>query len=230
MSTPSPSLLQRRLVPPAGRARLMVIVLVILHQVGVVGLHLPETRELFQQLVPLNLLTSVGVLLWFHRPWTLRFGIFCFAIFWAGYLVELLGVSTGVIFGPYHYDTALGFKVGGVPPMIGVNWLMLVYTTGVLAREISPNLWVRTTLAAAAMVLLDLLIEPMAIRYDFWTWETDQGHIPVQNFVAWFAISWFMAYAFQAQPDVQRNPIAIPLYLIQLFFFLTFWVVQQFGG
>jgi len=209
--------------------RVFIIVLVILHQVGLVGLHLPETRELFQQLVPLNLLTSVGILLLFHRDWTLRFGIFCFAIFWAGYLVELLGVSTKVIFGPYHYDTALGFKIGGVPPLIGLNWLMLVYTTGMLAREIASNIWLRATLAAAAMVLLDLLIEPMAIRYDFWSWETDQGHIPVQNFLAWFVVSWFMAYSFQRQPDAKKNPIAIPLYLIQLFFFLGFWVVEQFA-
>lgn len=208
----------------------MIIVLVILHQVGLVGLHLPETRELFQQLVPFNLLTSVAVLLFFHREWSLRFAIFCFTIFWVGYLIELLGVSTQVIFGPYHYDTALGFKVGGVPPMIGINWLMLVYITGMLARGLSSNVWLRTTLAAAAMVLLDMLIEPMAVRFDFWTWETDQGHIPVQNFLAWFVTSWFMAYAFQTQPDIKRNPIAVPLYLIQLFFFLGFWVVEQFGG
>jgi putative membrane protein len=230
MSSSAPSSLNsRRWALLSGKARLVVVILVILHQVGVVGLHLPETRGWFQPLIPYNLLFSVAVLLLFHRYWTLRFAIFCFVIFWAGYLVELLGVSTGVIFGPYHYGGALGIKVGEVPPMIGINWLMLVYTTGLLARELSGNIWMRATLAAAAMVLLDLVIEPMAIRYDFWTWETDQGQIPLQNFAAWFGISWVMSYAFQVQPDRKQNPIAIPLYLIQLFFFLTFWVVDQFG-
>lgn len=207
-----------------------IIALVIFHEVGVVGLHLAETRELFLQVVPFNLLLSVVVLLLFHQTWTMRFGILCFSIFWVGYLVEVLGVSTGVIFGPYHYDTALGFKIAGVPPVIGLNWLMLVYTTGIMAQSLSQNIWVRTTIAALAMVLLDVLIEPMAVRFDFWTWETDLGYIPVQNFLAWFVISWGMAYAFQAHPGTKTNPVAIPLYIIQFFFFLTFWVVEQVVG
>jgi uncharacterized membrane protein len=206
------------------------ILLVIFHQIGLVGLHLDSTRALFQQLVPMNLLLSITVLLLFHRVWSTRFAVFCFVIFWAGYLIELLGVSTEVIFGAYHYGTALGFKVGGVPPLIGINWLMLVYISGMLTRLLPINIWLRSLLAAGAMVLLDLLIEPMAIRYDFWAWDTLGGHIPVQNFLAWFAVGFGMSYAFQRQPDVKSNPVAIPLYLVQLFFFLSFWVIEQAAG
>ena len=89
-----------------------VIVLVVFHQAGLIGLHLEETRELFQQLVPMNLLLTLTLLL-FHRPWKTQFAIFCFLIFWAGYLVELLGVTTNVVFGPYHYERALGSRWQG---------------------------------------------------------------------------------------------------------------------
>ena len=207
--------------------RLTIIFLVIVHQAGVIGLHLPETREVFQQLIPFNLLLSVSLLLLFHQKWTTRFGVFCFVIFWAGYLVELLGVTTNVIFGPYHYDTALGFKIGGVPPLIGVNWLMLVYISGILVQDLGVNIWLRSALAAGAMVLLDLLIEPMAIRYDFWTWDTITGGIPIQNFLAWYLVSLVMSYFFQREPGEKRNPIAVPLYLVQLFFFLSFFIIEQ---
>ncbi|MEM9984807.1 MAG: carotenoid biosynthesis protein [Bacteroidota bacterium] len=207
--------------------RLTLIVLVIVHQVGVIGLHLGETRDLFQQLVPFNLLFSVSLLLLFHQKWTTRFGVFCFVIFWAGYLVELLGVSTNVIFGPYHYDTALGFKVGGVPPLIGVNWLMLVYISGVLVQDLGLNIWLRSALAAGAMVLLDLLIEPMAVRYDFWTWDTVDSGIPAQNFLAWYMVSYVMSYFFQKEPGEKSNPIAVPLYLVQFFFFFSFFIIEQ---
>ena len=203
-----------------------IIILVVFHQIGLVGLHLEETRGLFQQLVPMNLLLSITLLFLFHRPWRTQFAIFCFVIFWAGYLVELLGVTTNVIFGPYHYGSALGFKVAGVPPMIGVNWLMLVYVTGIMFHGFPINVWVRTLLASLAMVLLDLVIEPMAIRYDFWTWDTLDGHIPAQNFIAWFITSFVMSYAFQIQSGEKRNPLAIPVYMILFFFFLSFWVID----
>lgn len=218
---------QNQLLQRKGVSRIAIIVLVLFHQIGLIGLHLEATRDLFQQLVPMNLLLSITVLLLFHRPWTTRFVIFCFVIFWAGYLVELLGITTQVIFGPYHYDTALGFKVAGVPPMIGINWLMLVYCSGMMFRGFKLNIWLRSLLAALAMVLLDMVIEPMAIRYDFWTWDTIDGHIPAQNFLAWFVVSFGMCYAFQAQPDEKQNPVAVPLFLIQFFFFFSFWVIDK---
>jgi putative membrane protein len=201
-----------------------IIFLAIFHEIGLIGLHLDFTRELFQQLIPLNLLLSVGVLAYFHRTWTSNFGIFIFIIFWAGYLVELLGTKTGVIFGEYAYGASLGPKIAGVPPMIGVNWILLVYITGITSQKLSSNLWFRATLGALFMVLLDMLIEPMAIRYDMWTWQG--GSIPLQNYFAWFAISWGMQYGFHTLHQEKTNPVAYPLYLIQLVFFLSFLVIQ----
>lgn len=201
-----------------------IIFLAIFHEIGLIGLHLDSTRELFQQLIPLNLLLSVGVLAYFHRSWTSNFGIFVFIIFWAGYLVELLGIKTGVIFGEYSYGASLGPKIAGVPPMIGVNWVLLVYITGITSQKLSSNLWLRATLGALFMVLLDMLIEPMAIRYDMWTWQG--GIIPVQNYFAWFVISWGMQYGFHNLHQEKNNPVAYPLYLIQLVFFLSFLVIQ----
>ena len=206
------------------QATAAIIFLAIFHEIGLIGLHLDATQELFQQLIPLNLLLSVGVLAYFHRSWTSNFGIFIFVIFWAGYLVELLGVKTGVIFGEYSYGASLGPKVAGIPPMIGVNWILLVYITGITSQKLTTNLWFRSTLGALFMVLLDLLIEPMAIRYDMWTWQG--GVIPLQNFFAWFVISWGMQYGFHSLHQEKKNPVAYPLYLIQLVFFLTFLVIQ----
>jgi len=188
-----------------------------------VGLHLEESRALFQMLTPLNLLLSVGVLGLFHRQWTSNFGIYAFAVFWAGYLVELVGVKTGVIFGVYQYGGTLGPKVADVPPMIGINWLMLAYSSGILAQGLSSNLWLRTTLGAVFMVFLDILIEPVAMKLDFWTWQG--GSIPLQNYFAWFVISWAMQYGFHSLHQEKSNPVAVPLYVVLLLFFGAFWVI-----
>ena len=202
-----------------------IILLVIWYEVGVVGLHLEQTKPLFQSLIFLNLVLSNLVLGLFHREWTMKFGIFAFVVFWVGYLVELLGVQTGLIFGEYGYGASLGPKVAGVPPLIGLNWLMLVYITGIIAQKWTSNIWLRATVSALLMVGLDLLIEPMAIRYDMWTWQA--ATIPIQNYFAWFVIAWGMSYGFHSLYQEKSNPIAMPLYLIQLAFFTTFLVVDS---
>ena len=57
----------------------------------------------------------------------LRFFIFAFSI---GFLVEVIGVNYGIIFGNYTYGKVLGFKVLNVPLMIGVNWFFLSIACG----------------------------------------------------------------------------------------------------
>ncbi|MEZ4775990.1 MAG: carotenoid biosynthesis protein [Bacteroidia bacterium] len=204
--------------------KLVIGFLVIFHFVGIIGLHLDETRPLFQSLTPLNLLLTVGVLAWFHRSWTMKFGMFVFFIFWAGYLVEVAGVFTGAIFGSYNYGNAFGIKIAAVPPLIGINWVMLVYITGIISQGMAKNIWVRVTIGAALLVLLDFLIEPMAMTHDFWSWRDNR--IPAQNYFAWFLIGWVMQYGFHSLTEEKSNPLALPVYLIQIIFFATFMVVR----
>lgn len=207
-----------------GSITIAVIVLVLFHQVGLIGLHLPASRDLFIQLVPFNLLLSAGLLAWFHQRWSVNFGILIFVIFWAGYLIELAGVKTGIIFGEYAYDRALGPKIADVPPMIGLNWVLLTYSTGVIARMAFQRLWVRIVAAALMMVFLDILIEPMAMRFEFWSWAGNV--VPLQNFVAWFIVSLLMQLGFQTQEQEVKNSLAYPFYLVQVGFFAVFWLVD----
>ena len=41
-------------------------------------------------------------------------------------LTEAIGVNTGLLFGTYEYGANLGFKIFGVPLIIGVNWTVLI--------------------------------------------------------------------------------------------------------
>ncbi|MEM6345367.1 MAG: carotenoid biosynthesis protein [Bacteroidota bacterium] len=215
-------------------SRYAVLFLAIFHLIGITGLHLdikPEilngqsVKELFQSLVPLNLLLTISIVLLFHKPWNQRTAIYLFVVFWIGYLVELIGVRTGAIFGDYVYGEALGIKVAGIPPMIGVNWVLLIYLTGCIAQGFSANLWVGAAIGSSLMIALDLLIEPMAIRYDFWTWSG--GEIPLLNFFGWFVISYLLHLGFYYVESKPDNPIAKSVYVIQLLFFGMFWVISM---
>lgn len=211
-------------------AVIAIIVLVIFHQVGLVGFHLPESRALFESLVPLNLLLSIIILAIFHKEWSLPFGIFAFITFWVGYGVEVAGVQTGLVFGPYHYETALGPKVAGVPPMIGLNWLMLIYCSNIIAQKISPNIFIKATIGALLVLGLDFFIEPMALNYNYWEWDTEGGIIPSQNYLAWLLISWLLSFGFHTISTKKENPVAPALYVIQLLFFISFMVIDSVQG
>ena len=47
-------------------------------------------------------------------------------------LAEILVVSYGIIFGNYKYGEILGYKVLGVPLIIGINWCILSLIKGVV--------------------------------------------------------------------------------------------------
>ena len=42
-------------------------------------------------------------------------------------------------------------------------------------------------MCARICTLLDVLIEPVAIKLDYWSWENNV--IPLQNYVMWFIVS-----------------------------------------
>tara|TARA_B100000902_G_C27108333_1_gene812280 strand:+ start:33 stop:506 length:474 start_codon:yes stop_codon:yes gene_type:complete len=107
-----------------------------------------------------------------------------------GFFVEVAGVKTGLLFGEYIYGTYLGVKFLEVPLIIGVNWLLLVFCTYGLAQKFFNNNFVKIIFASFLMVLLDLVIEPVAIKLDFWSWTG--FHVPIQNYFMWFLTSSIM--------------------------------------
>jgi putative membrane protein len=73
-------------------------------------------------------------------------------------------------------------------------------------------------MSALLMVGLDVLIEPIAIELDFWTWAG--GYVPFQNYVGWFVIAFVLQFAFhKAIPKDMTNHVAVILFGLQILFF-----------
>lgn len=195
-----------------------------MHLAGLVGLQLPVSKAYFQLLVPFNLVISAGLLLLFHSHWNRPFLSFCALAFLVGYGVEVAGVSSGLIFGHYRYGKALGPHLLSVPPLIGLNWLVLVYCTGAMSATLPATRWARATAGAFLMVVLDFFIEPVASPLDFWHWQNNR--IPLQNYLAWFVVAWVLLAGFHALPFRKTNRLAPFLYTAQLLFF----VLNQLAG
>ena len=195
-----------------------VAVLVIFHAVGLWGLLFSGDPVYFQRLTPMNLLLTNVLLFSFHRRWNTSFVLFAVVVFCVGFLSEVLGVHTGLLFGDYSYGAALGLKLWQVPLLIGLNWLMLVYTTGHISNYLKLHWLFKALTGAVLMVFLDYFIEPVAMQYDFWSWQG--GSIPLSNFIGWFAVAFLLQLYFQKAPFFKNNALAPYVYLVQLVFFL----------
>ena len=136
-----------------------------------------------------------------------------------GYWIEVLGVRTLLVFGDYGYDTTLGIKVLDVPLMIAVNWLLLTYVCGSVCSRLPGQVFYKVMLAAALMVGLDYLIEPVAIAYDFWHWSTVTP--PLHNYVGWFFVALGVQSLFFGLSFRKNNPLAASVLVIQSLFFLV---------
>ncbi len=230
MSTSAETLFQRNNTiserrRPAGLVA-SVALIAALHFFGWLGMHWPVMDQWlarltpfssFLSLTPLNLLLCLGLLLAFHQGFTRQFGRFAAACLLTGYWIEVAGVHTGVIFGSYYYGEVLGIKLLQVPLLIGVNWLILVYCTSEVTRRFINKPLAGAAVAAALMVLLDVLIEPVAIYFGMWLWETP--HVPLQNYLAWYVISFVLCYLFFLPGFGKRNPLAPVIYVAQFLFF-----------
>lgn len=197
-----------------------IAVLTILYIVGLFGILLPLHAD-FILLTPLNLLVSMGLVLWHHGDWSRGTAYYLLVAYLVGFSAELLGIQTGLLFGDYAYGPVLGPKVWGTPLMIGVNWMMLGYCAGVVSNALLPGrtFWWRGLLAALLMVGLDVIIEPVAMAYDFWDWEGST--VPFSNYLGWFLVALPLELLFAYWHKALRNKVGVALFLLQTLFFLT---------
>jgi bisanhydrobacterioruberin hydratase len=202
------------------RVRYSILFLTVFYMVGFAGFMIPATRNLFTRLTPLALLLSAAILIGFHRPrFTARqltlFGI----VFVVSFLVEAIGVQTGRIFGIYRYGEGLGIQILETPMIIGLNWLMLVYCTRIIAEKIPAPVAVRLLAAPLLMVLYDLVLEHAAPVLDMWSWQGDV--IPVRNYLAWYLLALIFHLLFRIFRIDYSNRMAPTVFAIQFLFFVA---------
>ena len=138
-----------------------------------------------------------------------------------GFISELIGVNTGIIFGEYKYGTLMGWEIAGTPLLIAIAWLIVTLAAWNIAKLGGFGSFATIVLAASITVLFDLLLEQFATAYGLWTWSN--SIIPIKNYATWFAVSAiiFSIFAkFNTQKQVSLYAVGImPLLL------LYFWVM-----
>jgi len=192
---------------------------VIFYTVGIVGTHISAYKDSFFGLSYFNLLLSFVILILARNDKNKAFWGFLGFAFFIGMLVEWIGVHTGLLFGEYSYGKNLGYKVFDVPLVIGINWAMLTVVSSSVVSRINSNNLTKLVLSAILMTLFDALMEPVAIRSDFWSW--DSGVIPFYNYVSWFLISFILQSVYFRFKLLEVNKVHNLLFLCMILFFVS---------
>jgi putative membrane protein len=196
------------------------MIIILFHLVGLYGFLTPAFELLFIKLVPYHLLLMLGLMVLTVNDRSMDLFKFAVGVYLAGFLIEVIGVNTGQIFGDYTYGSALGIKLWATPLLIGVNWLVLVYCTGVFLETFNlKSKWLFSALGAGILLGIDFLIEPVAIRFDYWSWF--EGIIPIQNYLGWYIFSYGLFLFFSGLNFNKKNKAAVVLLFAQLGFFLA---------
>ncbi len=197
------------------RENISIAIIWLFHLSGIIGI-LYGNSEWFISATPLNLSLNFALLLinckghkWFFPMVVIGF--------LTGMITEILGVQWGWIFGDYQYGEALGYKIFGVPLLIGVNWSLLTIITAAIAQQFYQNIFMRIIIGVGLMIFLDLLIEPIAPELDFWVFDGVEA--PLQNYIGWAAVALFLQAVFHYFKISIVGWFPHQLYLLQIIFF-----------
>jgi putative membrane protein len=218
--------------------RKLPIYIPIIFLIGALGHIIPRSHQLFLGLTPvmLILINTIVLLLFFQSSNNQsKFIIWSLLSFLATFSLEVIGVKTGLIFGGYQYGTTLGAQIFQVPPIIGYNWILIILSTSLIVEsvlrqagffikseknfiKISLKIILKSVFSALMCVGFDFIMEEVAINLDYWQWEG--GKIPLQNYLAWFIISFvFSSILYIFEIKFKNKKIAFSYFFSQLLFF-----------
>ena len=175
--------------------RSVAFVIGVLFALGAVGHALPESSSAMRVATPeFLLLASVLVLTPAVITGGWRFVLWAGGAFVFVHLVDAAGVVSPTVFGDFEFGPHLGWTWGGVPLLVTLNWILVMNGAICLAGRLVPPVAERLRkptimlLAGVIAVGFDWILEPAAIRLDYWHW-TNSATPPAGNFLAIFAFA-----------------------------------------
>lgn len=198
-----------------------IIMLWVIHLSALIGIAMGN-GAFFYPKSPFTLIYLAILTLWFFPVTTIKKIILFLLCFCTGMAVEWIGVHTGSLFGDYHYGVNMGWKLDGIPYLIGSNWAVLTFITHELSRKYIPTPWMIPLVGAGLMVLLDFFLEQICDIAGFWHFTGGAGWF---NYVCWFIIAAVLhtiLLRFKLKGDLK---ISLHLYVVQLIFAIALWII-----
>ncbi len=194
--------------------------LVLVYVSGSIGFAL--SPEFFGPFTPYTLLLTCLVFLYYQPLENKKIIYAFFIIAILGFLIEVLGVKTRLIFGAYNYGNGLGFKIFNVPLIISLNWAILISASIITISRFLTNKHLVLGCSAILITGIDFIIEQVAFKLDFWKFE--EGLAGLHNYVGWTIVGYVLPYFFYSDLVKGNKTIALAILLLQMLFFTTNYI------
>jgi putative membrane protein len=203
-----------------------IFFLYLIFIVGITGHLIYSFREIMLQLTSATLLITGLVVFYFSlKTANKNFIYWAIITYIITFMLEVIGVKTGIVFGNYNYGSTLGIKIFAVPLMIGFNWVFVILGSISISKCITKNILLAGLLAACFSLLFDFALEPIAIKLNYWNWNGVD--IPLQNYLAWFAIAFAASLLFALLKVQIKSSITIHYLVIQFVFFVILFLFYK---
>ena len=195
---------------------LLQAILVVIYLVGIVGFSQAKFRD--------TLLPASGIVLYLSTlaialasKNKIKFLVFMTIAFIIGFGAEVIGVNTAYLFGNYVYGINLGPKMLNVSIVIGLLWGVLALGAASIIDQMAIfNRW-KVFFGAVIMLGVDLIMEPVAIANEFWSWEGED--VPLYNYVCWFLIAILLQFILRKFKLNEKNKVYNILLILMIVFF-----------
>ncbi|TMM57045.1 carotenoid biosynthesis protein [Maribacter algarum] len=194
------------------------ITFIVFYFFGLVLYAIPPTHNIFILVTPYTLVLVAVAIFSHHKEWNIKTVAVFTSIFILSFITEIIGVSTGKIFGMYVYGEGLGVKIAEVPVVIGLNWVFLVYASNSIVSKYTSNNISIIVGAASLMVVYDILLEKVAPLMNMWSFSKNDP--PLSNYLVWFLLALLFNGAIQYFKINTQNRPARWLFFIQFVFFI----------
>lgn len=196
----------------------IIILFIIFYLVGIIWHIIPLTRKIMFNITPYVLLiSSIIIYIYFETKQKDKFFIWVMATYFFTFAAEVIGANFGLLFGKYSYLNNLGFKLFNVPIVIGFNWIFVTLGAILIALKFKKNIFITSLVAALITVLFDIVLEPAAIKLQYWSWKNNS--IPIYNYITWFVLSFIISYFYLKNNIYSKSLLPAYFLLIQTVFF-----------
>ena len=204
----------------ANKKNISIFIIWLVHISGLLGMVFYDL-DFFAGYTPINLFL-MSIILFANIKLNNKNQIFSLLlIFLIGMFSEFIGVNYGLIFGEYIYGNNLGFKLFGVPFLIGLNWVILTVICANIASILIKNNSIiqMIFLGTILMLLMDFVMEPIAPKLDLWKFKNLV--VPTSNYIGWLIISILTQTIYNIQFKEKEVKLSFNLYTAIFTFFVT---------
>lgn len=105
------------------------------------------------------------------------------------YIIEIIGVSTGLPYGEFEYGVSLGPMLFDVPLALPLFFIPLVFNSYLLSTllfDFTDRRILRVPTVVLIVILIDMILDPAAVSLGLWSYSQGIYYgVPIQNYIGW---------------------------------------------